>query len=123
MTIVSKVKKQWDYCCHILICMTRTIVHLFFSCFTLFANIYYYSVKIMSLGYASNRLHFHSSNSLCCLTKIEVFDPHWPCMGCFSFFSIIKILLGSKIKVRNRSFAELEMGHHMMPEKIPEYIQ
>ena len=25
-TIVFRVRKQWDYCCHVLICMVKTIV-------------------------------------------------------------------------------------------------
>ena len=32
-TIFFKVRKQWDYCCHVLICMVKTIVRRL--CFTL----------------------------------------------------------------------------------------
>ena len=37
-TIVFKVRKQWDYCSHVLISMVKTIVHSLHFTLTIYVN-------------------------------------------------------------------------------------
>ena len=67
-TIVFRVRKQWDYCCHILICMVKTIVcSLQFTLTTLSLCMHMWLINRAPSNFAKK----------CLLKLIKLFSGHY----------------------------------------------